>query len=247
MTPHAAPVALITGAARRIGAEIARALHADGYRVALHYRGSHEDAQALQRELETARADSTLLLQADLAQLEQVGGLVEATLAHFGRLDALINNASAYYATPVGEATAQQWDDLFASNARGPFFLSQAAAPHLRASGGAIVNLADIYAERPLPQHTVYCMAKAALVMMTRSLARELAPQVRVNAIAPGNILWSDNPVKADTDAMLRERVALQRQGSPEAIVSAVRWLLTGNDYVTGQVIPIDGGRTLFI
>lgn len=247
MTPHAAPVALITGAARRIGAEIARALHADGYRVALHYRGSHEDAQALQRELEAARADSTLLLQADLAQLEQVGGLVEATLAHFGRLDALINNASAYYATPVGEATAQQWDDLFASNARGPFFLSQAAAPHLRASGGAIVNLADIYAERPLPQHTVYCMAKAALVMMTRSLARELAPQVRVNAIAPGNILWSDNPVKADTDAMLRERVALQRQGSPEAIVSAVRWLLTGNDYVTGQVIPIDGGRTLFI
>jgi pteridine reductase len=247
MTPSPCPVALVTGAARRIGAEIARALHADGYRVALHYRGSHEAAQALQAELEAARADSTLLLQADLGQLDQLDPLVTATIARFGRLDALVNNASAYYATPVGEATAQQWDELFASNARGPFFLSQAAAPHLRASGGAIVSLADIYAERPLPQHTVYCMAKAALVMMTRSLARELAPQVRVNAIAPGNILWSDNPVKAETDAMLHERVALQRQGSPEAIVSAVRWLLTGNDYVTGQVIAVDGGRLLYV
>jgi pteridine reductase len=247
MTPPPCPVALVTGAARRIGAQIARALHADGYQVVLHYRGSHDAAQALQAELEAARADSTLLLQADLAQLDQLDRLVAATIARFGRLDALVNNASAYYATPVGQATAQQWDELFASNARGPFFLSQAAAPHLRASGGAIVSLADIYAERPLPQHTVYCMAKAALAMMTRSLARELAPQVRVNAIAPGNILWSDNPVKAETEAMLHERVALQRQGSPEAIVSAVRWLLTGNDYVTGQVIPVDGGRLLYV
>ncbi|MET0289908.1 MAG: pteridine reductase [Pseudoxanthomonas sp.] len=241
------PVALITGVARRIGAEIARALHADGHDVALHYRGSQAQAQGLADELEAARAGSTLLLQADLSDVAQTTALVDATIARFGRLDALVNNASAYYATPVGQATVQQWDDLFAANARGPFFLSQAAAPHLRNSGGAIVNLADIYAERPLPQHTVYCMAKAALVMLTRSLARELAPQVRVNAIAPGNILWSDNPVKADTEAMLHERVALQRQGTPEAIVSAVRWLLTGNDYVTGQVIPVDGGRTLFI
>jgi len=247
MKPHAPPVALVTGAARRIGAEIARALHADGYRVVLHYRGSQQAAQALQAQLEAARADSTLLLQADLAQLDALAAMVQATMARFGRLDALVNNASAYYATPVGQATAEHWDDLFASNARGPFFLSQAAAPHLRASGGAIVNLADIYAERPLPQHTVYCMAKAALVMMTRSLARELAPQVRVNAIAPGNILWSDNPVKADTEAMLHERVALQRQGSPQAIVSTVRWLLTGNDYVTGQVVAVDGGRLLYV
>lgn len=240
-------VALVTGAAKRIGAAIARALHADGYALALHYRGSAAEMQALAAELEHARAGSTLVLQAELADTEQLHALVARTLERFGRLDALVNNASAYYATPMGTATPQQWDELFASNARAPFFLSQAAAPHLKSSGGAIVSIADIFAARPLPEHTVYCMAKAALVMMTQSLARELGPRVRVNAIAPGNILWSENPVKAETEQVLRERVPLQRQGTPADIVSAVRWLLDGNAYVNGQVIAIDGGRSVFI
>ena len=241
------PVALVTGAAKRIGAAIARALHADGYDLALHYRHSHAQMNALCAELEGARAGSVIALQADLAEFDRLPELVAKTVGRYGRLDALVNNASAYYATPLGQATPQQWDELFASNAREPFFLSQAAAPHLQAAGGAIVSIADVYAQRPLPQHTVYCMAKAALVMMTQSLARELGPQVRVNAVAPGNILWSENPIKAETDALLRERVPLQRQGTPADIVSAVRWLLHGNDYVSGQIIAIDGGRSVFI
>lgn len=242
-----ARVALVTGAAKRIGAAIARALHADGYALALHYRNSALEMQALADELETARPGSTLVLQAELAEVERLPLLVARTVERFGRLDALVNNASAYYATPVGTATPQQWDALFASNARAPFFLSQAAAPHLKNSSGAIVSIADIFAQRPLPEHTLYCMAKAALVMMTQSLARELGPHVRVNAIAPGNILWSENPVKAETGQVLRERVPLQRQGTPADIVSAVRWLLDGNGYVNGQVIAIDGGRSVFV
>jgi pteridine reductase len=242
-----ARVALVTGAAKRIGAAIARALHADGYALALHYRSSAAQMQALADELETVRPGSTLLLQAELAQVERLPLLVARTVERFGRLDALVNNASTYYATPLGTATPQQWDALFASNARAPFFLSQAAAPHLKHSAGAIVSIADIFGQRPLPEHTLYCMAKAALVMMTQSLARELGPHVRVNAVAPGNILWSENPVKAETAQVLRERVPLQRQGTPADIVSAVRWLLDGNDYVNGQVIAIDGGRSVFV
>lgn len=241
------PVALITGSAKRVGAAIARGLHADGYRLALHYRHSGEEMQALVDELDSVRRGSVLALHADLAEFDRLPELVARAVGHFGRLDALINNASAYYATPIGQTTPQHWDELFASNARAPFFLSQAAAPHLRASEGAIVNIADIYAQRPLAGHTVYCMAKAALVMMTQSLARELGPQVRVNAIAPGNVLWSDNPVKAETLEIVHARTALKRQGAPDDIVSAVRWLLDGNAYVTGQIIAIDGGRSLFI
>lgn len=241
------PVALITGSAKRVGAAIARSLHADGYDVALHYRHSGAEMQALIAELEAARAGSTLALQADLAEFDRLAEIVAGTVGRFGRLDALINNASAYYATPVGTVTPQQWDELFASNARAPFFLAQAAAPHLKASGGAIVNLVDIYAQRPLAGHSVYCMAKAALAMMTQSLARELGPEVRVNAVAPGNVLWSENAVKAETPDIVRERTALQRQGTPEDIVSAVRWLLTGNRYITGQIVAIDGGRSVFM
>jgi pteridine reductase len=245
--PEPRPVALITGSAKRVGAAIARQLHADGYDLALHYRSSEEEMRALIAELETIRPDSVLPVRADLSDFDRLAEIVARTVGRFGRLDALVNNASAYYATPVGDTTPQQWDELFASNARAPFFLAQAAAPHLRASQGAIVNLADIYAERPLRGHTVYCMAKAALVMMTKSLARELGPEVRVNAVAPGNVLWSENPVKAETLEVLRDRTALQRQGSPDDIVSAVRWLLTGNRYITGQIIAIDGGRSVFI
>src|SRR5690554_846131 len=165
------PVALVTGAAKRIGAAIARRLHADGYDLALHYRSSREEMDALVAELQEARADSTLALQAELSEFDRLPELVARTVGHFGRLNALVNNASAYYATPVGDVTPDQWDELFASNARGPFFLAQAAAPHLARGNGAIVNIVDIYAERPLRGHAVYCMAKAALVMATKSLA----------------------------------------------------------------------------
>lgn len=241
------PVALVTGAAKRIGAEIARRLHADGYDLALHYRSSQTEMDALVAELHAQRPDSVLTLQADLAEFDRLPELVARTIGRFGRLDALVNNASTYYATPIGEVTPAQWDELFASNARAPFFLAQAAAPHLARSGGAIVNIVDIYAERPLRGHPVYCMAKAALAMATKSLALELGPEVRVNGVAPGNVLWSENPVKAETLDTVRERTALGRQGAPGDIAEAVHWLLRGNTYVTGQILAVDGGRTLSI
>lgn len=241
------PVALITGSAKRIGASIARHLHAQNYRLALHYRHSQAEMAGLVAELETTAPATTIALQADLDQLDQLPELIASTINVFGRLDALVNNASTYYATPMGSVTTQQWDELFSSNARAPFFLAQAAAPHLQAAAGAIVNITDIYAERPLRNHTVYCMAKAALVMLTKSLACELGPQVRVNAVAPGNMLWSQNPVKAETLAIVEERTLLKRQGSPQDIASAVGWLLADNRYMTGQIITVDGGRMLFI
>lgn len=247
MSSHPRPVALVTGAARRIGACIARRLHDAGVDVVLHYRGSAAEAEALRDALEARRAGSTLLLQCDLAEIGRLPGLVEATLAQFGRLDALVNNASSYYRTPIGAIAIDDWNALFSANAQGPLFLAQAATQALRAQRGCIVNIVDIYAERPLEQHTVYCMAKAALGMMTLSLARELGPEVRVNGVAPGNMLWSENPVKAETLAVVEERTALRRQGRPEDIAEAVRWLVLDAPYVTGQILRIDGGRSLFI
>jgi len=241
------PVALITGSARRLGAAIARRLHAEGYDLALHYRESGAEAEALHAELESQRADSVLLLQADLAQFDRLPELVAQCIGRFGRLDALVNNASSYYATPFGGVTPAQWDDLFATNARAPFFLSQAAAAHLRAQRGAILNLADIYAERPLRAHPVYGMAKAALVHMTRALALELGPEVRVNAIAPGNILWSTNPDKAETLETVVSRAPLARQGTPDEIAAAALFLLRDATYCSGQVLAVDGGRLLHI
>lgn len=239
------PVALVTGAARRIGAVIARRLHAAGYDLALHCRRSRDELDALAHELERARPGSVLVLQADLGELDRLPALVEATVRRFGRLDALVNNASSFFPTPIGSATPAQWDDLFASNARAPFFLAQAAAPHLRAVRGAIVNLTDIYAERPLRQHTVYCMAKAALLMLTRSLAVELAPDVRVNAVAPGAILWPEDDGNTEAQKAMLARTPLARTGTPEEVAEAVRWLLRDASYSTGQVLYLDGGRTL--
>jgi pteridine reductase len=244
---HDRPVALITGAGRRLGAVTARTLHAAGYDLALHYRHSADDARALVDELERQRGGSTLLLQAELADLPALPALIEQLLAHYGRLDALVNNASAFFPTPLGTATPAQWDALFASNAQAPFFLSQAAIPALREAHGGIVNLVDIYAERPLAQHTVYCMAKAALAAMTRSLALELAPEVRVNGVAPGAVLWpSDGKPYADQQAMLA-RTPLQRAGTPDDVAGAVLWLLRDAPYVTGQIIRVDGGRSLSV
>lgn len=243
--PSIHPVALVTGSARRVGAAIVRRLHAAGYDVVIHHRNSEGEARILQAELESQRADSTLLLQADLSQFDRIPELVAKTLGRFGRLDALVNNASAFYPTPLGTVTPAAWDDLFASNARAPFFLSQAAAPHLQARGGAIVNLVDIHADKPLRRHTVYVMAKAALVMMTESLALELAPGVRVNGVAPGAVLWPEQG-KSDADkASLIEATPLGRPGTPEDVAEAVRWLLMDARYTTGQILKVDGGRSL--
>ena len=241
------PVALITGAAKRVGAEIARLLHAEGYDLVLHCRRSAADASRLVDELEGRRSGSTMVLQAELAELDALPALVDTAVARFGRLDALVNNASAFYPTPIGTATPAQWNDLFASNAQAPFFLAQAAAPALRETKGAIVNLVDIYAERPLARHPIYCMAKAALAAMTRSLALDLGPHVRVNGIAPGAVMWpSDGKPYDDQQAMLA-RTPLQRAGSPHDVAGAVLWLLRDAPFVTGQIIRIDGGRTLSV
>ncbi|KIQ96939.1 pteridine reductase [Lysobacter sp. A03] len=254
------PVALVTGSAKRIGAQIARTLHTAGYDLALHYRSSRVEMEALAAELEAARPGSTLVLQADLADFDRLPEMIAHTVGRFGRLDGLVNNASGFTPTPIGEATPQQWDTLFASNARAPFFLAQAAAPHLAVQGGAIVNMVDIYAERPLGGHTIYCMAKAALLMATRSLALELGPQVRVNAVAPGAILWphdataghathaapgSDTPPATADQAEKLARTPLQRTGTPVEVAEAVRWLLQDASYCTGQVVHVDGGRML--
>jgi pteridine reductase len=244
---HERPVALITGAGKRVGAVIARTLHAAGYDLALHHRHSAADAELLAASLERQRSDSTFVLQAELAELDALPGMVQRVLARFGRLDALVNNASAFYPTPVGSATPAQWNELFASNAQAPFFLAQAAMPALREARGAIVNLVDIYAERPLADHPIYCMAKAALEAMTRSLALDLGPDVRVNGVAPGAVMWpSDGKPYDDQQAMLA-RTPLQRAGSPEDVAGAVLWLLRDAPFVTGQIIRVDGGRTLSV
>lgn len=245
--PGQSPVVLVTGAAKRVGAVIARRLHGSGYQLVIHHRNSPAEAEALRTELERVRPGSALVLQADLSEFDRLPELVAKTVGHFGRLDALVNNASAFYPTPIGSALPRHWDELFASNARAPFFLSQSAAPHLQDRQGAIVNLVDIYAERPLKDHPIYCMAKAALVAMTLSLAKELGPNVRVNAVAPGAVLWPESGKAYADRATLIANTALQRAGAPEDVAEAVRWLLMDAHYTTGQIIRVDGGRSLLI
>lgn len=241
------PVALITGAGRRVGAVIARTLHGAGYDLALHYRQSRDAGAALAEELERQRADSSLLLQAELTDLAALPRLIEQVLARYGRLDALINNASSFFPTPPATATPQQWDALFGPNAQAPFFLSQAAIPALRKARGGIVNLIDIYAERPLADHPLYCMAKAALAAMTRSLALDLGPDIRVNGVAPGAVMWpEEGKAHGDRHEMI-SRTPLQRAGAPEDVARAVLWLLRDAPFVTGQIITVDGGRTLSV
>lgn len=242
--PEPRPVVLVTGAARRVGAAIARCLHGD-CDLALHYRSSGDAMRELAAELEGRRRGSVLTVQAELGDVSALSALVERVVGHFGRLDGVVNNASGFFPTPLGEATEAQFDELFASNAKAPFFLAQAAAPHLQAARGSIVSLLDIYAERPLPDHPVYSMAKAAHRMLVLALAQALGPDVRVNGVAPGTVLWSEKPFKAETPEAVDSRTALQRVGSPEAVAAAVRFLLLEADYCTGTVLPVDGGRLL--
>ncbi|MGD2119575.1 MAG: pteridine reductase [Chromatiales bacterium] len=234
---------LITGAADRIGAQIARRLHQAGMDIALHYRNSKQKAEALRDELLEGRSNSVALFQADLLEMDQIQPLIDQVVQHFGGLTALINNASSFYPTPVGEITQEHWRDLVGSNMQAPLFLSQAAALHLQQSNGCIVNIVDVHAFRPMHKHTLYCMAKAANAMLVKSLARELAPQVRVNGVAPGLIAWpADEPDEA-TKQHIMARVPLQRQGEFDDIAKTVQFLIQDAPYVTGQIIAVDGGR----
>jgi pteridine reductase len=239
-------VVLVTGGAKRVGAAIARRLHREGADLMLHYRGSEREARALRAELNAARGDSVALVQADLLDIPGLSEIVKNTISRFERLDALVNNASTFFPTPVGEMTAATWESLVGANLRAPLFLSQAAAPHLKKTGGAIVNITDIHAERPLKNYVIYSIAKTGLVGLTRSLARELAPEVRVNGVAPGAIVW---PEDGSWDDLTRQRIVshtlLKRTGEPDDIARAVHYLIAEAPYVTGQIIAVDGGRSI--
>ncbi len=240
-----APVALITGSARRIGAAIAAHLHRSGYRVVLHAHRSGEELQEQAFAFERARPGSVLALQADLRDAEALPDLIEQAVAHFGRLDALVNNASNFFATPLGQITAEAVDELYAVNARAPLLLAQAAAPHLRRQQGCIVNLTDLHGSTPMRDHPAYAMAKAALEMATRSLALELAPKVRVNAVAPGAILWPEQGKDDFARDALLARTPLGRIGTVDEIAEAVRWLIADAGFITGHTLRVDGGRLL--
>ncbi|MCK9387691.1 MAG: pteridine reductase [Sulfuritalea sp.] len=241
-----APVVLVTGAAHRVGAEIARGLHAAGACVAIHYRSSATAANDLAAALNAERSESAAAFAADLLDIAALPKLVEAVVVRFGRLDVLVNNASSFFATKVGAVDTAAWDDLIGTNLKAPLFLAQAAAPHLERSGGCIVNITDIHAERPLKGYPLYCAAKAGLLGLTRALALELGPRVRVNAVAPGAIEWpqSQSDFSPAERAAIIDHTLLKRVGSPTDIARAVKFLVFDAPYVTGQVINVDGGRT---
>ncbi|WP_206202917.1 pteridine reductase [Thioalkalivibrio sp. XN8] len=238
-------VALVTGGARRIGAAVAEALHEAGAKVAVHYRGSRDEAVALVGRLDARRPGSALALPADLLDTAALPGLVDQVAAAFGGLDLLVNNASSFYPTPVGSITEQHWDELVGSNLKAPLFLSQAAAPLLRRRHGLIVNLVDVHARRPMPGYPVYCAAKAGLEMLTYALAHELGPEVRVNGIAPGAILWPEAGASEAEQAATLAGIPLKRTGAPADIAACVLFLAGAGSYVNGQVIAVDGGRHL--
>ena len=240
-------VVLVTGGAKRVGAAICRRLHAAGAQLAVHYLHSAQEAFALQNELSMLRADSTVIFQADLLDLKALPQLIAEVIAKFGHLDALVNNASSFYATPLANIDEQQWHDLLGTNLKAPLFLAQAAAHELRRRHGAIVNIADIHAERPMRNHLLYSVAKAGLVALTRALAQEMAPQVRVNAISPGVIMWPEGAVWKEEEQR-RKIVAhtlLKREGEPDDIARTVQFLLSDAPYITGQIIAVDGGRSV--
>jgi len=250
-TPRPVPVTLsgrtvlVTGAARRVGAEIARVLHAAGANLLLHYRSSAEDAAALAAQLNAARPGSAALAECDLLDLTQLPGLVAQATRTFGGLDVLINNASTFYPTPVGDITVMDWDDLVGTNLRAPLFLAQAAQAALRERAGLILNIADIHGMRPLRRYPVYSVAKAGLIMLTRALARELGPHVRVNAVAPGPVMWPADGLDKELQAKIIRRTALRRAGSAAEVAHACLYFASDAPYVTGQVLAVDGGRSI--
>lgn len=242
-------VVLVTGGAKRVGAAICRRLHAAGASIALHYRSSVQEALALQAELQALRPDSVLCVQADLLDPAAISRLVHDAVQRFGQLDALVNNASSFFATPLGEMNERCWNDLIGTNLKAPLLLAQAAADELRHNHGAIVNIVDIHAERPMRGHLLYSVAKAGLAALTRALAQEMAPQVRVNGVAPGVIMWPEGSEWRD-DEQRRKIIAhtlLKREGEPEDVARTVQFLLSDAPYVTGQIITVDGGRSINI
>lgn len=243
--PLAGRCVLVTGGAKRLGAAMARRLHAAGADIVVHYHRSRPAADELVAELQATRAGSALAVCGDLHDVPHLPALVDAAVARYGRLDVLINNASTFYPTPVGTITTAQFDDLVGTNMRAPLFLAQAAAPALRATQGLVINMVDIHARRPLKAHPVYSAAKAGLVMLTKSLARELGPEIRVNGIAPGPVLWPERDLDEALKAEIIDKTALKRSGSPDDIARTALFLATEAPYVTGQIIAVDGGRSL--
>jgi pteridine reductase len=236
---------LVTGAARRVGAVIARTLHAAGANLVLHYRSSADDATALAQQLNTLRPASAALAECDLLETACLPALIETAVKEFGGLDILVNNASTFYPTPLGDITEMDWDDLIGTNLKAPLFLAQAAASRLHEAHGLIVNLADIHGVKPLRRYPVYSIAKAGLIMLTRSLARELGPHVRVNAVAPGPVMWPEDGLDSALQEKITQRTALKRAGSAEDVAGACLFFATGAPYVTGQVLAVDGGRSI--
>ena len=243
--PLADKVVLITGAAHRIGAALARGLHQQGMNLVIHYHSSRSAALALQHELNRQREGSVILIQADLTETSKISAIVKQAREAWGRLDVLINNASTFFPTEIGTADERCWNDLIGTNLKAPFFLCQAAAPHLARWQGSIINIADIHALRPLKGYPVYSIAKAGLVMLTKAMACELGPNVRVNAVAPGAILWPEQELDEVAKQRIISRTFLKRQGSPEDVVRAVLYLIRDAEYVSGEIITVDGGRSI--
>lgn len=240
-------VVLITGGGKRVGAVISRSLHAAGYCIMIHYKNSATEARALAAELNQQRPNSAASMQADLLDMGRIPGLIADTVSHFGRLDVLVNNASTYYASEIGDIDESKWHDLIGSNLKAPLFLSQAAAPELRKNHGCIVNITDMHVERPKKGYIIYSVAKAGLATLTKSLAHELSPEVRVNAVAPGPVQWPEN--NAQFDEAYRQHVInqtlLKRAGEAEDVAKAVKFLIADAPFITGHVLAVDGGRSL--
>ena len=236
---------MITGAARRVGAELVQQLHHAGMNIILHFRSSSQAANALAEKLNTERDNSVKLIQADLKQYDKLGELIQQASNLYGGIDVLINNASSFYTTSMDEINDETWDDLIGVNLKAPLFLTKAIAPHLKSQHGCIINIVDIHADRPLKDYPLYCIAKAGLTMLTKSMARELAPEVRVNGISPGAIMWPEVKSYESMHEDIIQRTALKREGHPKDIADTALFLINHANYITGQIIAVDGGRTL--
>jgi len=244
---NGARTVLVTGGAKRIGNVIAHTLHDSGHNIMVHYRSSAGAADKLVQELNKIRSDSASSVQGDLLDLARIPKIIETTISEFGRLDVLINNASTFYPTPIELINEEFWTDLMGSNLKAPAFMVKSAAKYLRASNGNIINIVDIYARKPLSDHPIYCAAKAGLEMLTKSLARDLAPEIRVNGVSPGAILWPENDSDSASKSALLEKVPLNRMGDPSDIAKTVKFLIEEGSYITGQIIAVDGGRSVVI